>query len=125
MQRNSIYQSTLGKLITAHYEQKSLVSPYKISSYPSKFMMIFFTHRPQIMLFYLCTKMTLFSHFTPLLHKPYDLPVNKPGFYFLMVHHCKTTFHFCTFSLITARFVHHYTLKQALLSISHYLYGNR
>src|SRR6218665_974587 len=32
-----------------------------------------------------------------------------------MVHHYKTTFHHCTFSFITAHFVHQCTLKQALL----------
>jgi len=33
-----------------------------------------------------------------------------------MVHHYKkTAFHHCTFSFIAAHFVHHCTLKQALL----------
>src|SRR6218665_968120 len=36
-------------------------------------------------------------------------------FIFFIIHHCKTAFHHCTFSFITAHFVHHCMLKQALL----------
>ena len=36
--------------------------------------------------------------------------------YFFLIHHC-TAFHHSTFSFITAHFVHHCTLKQALIHI--------
>jgi len=41
------------------------------------------------------------------------LSANKSGFHFFVVHHYKTAFHHCTFSFITAHFMHHCTLKQA------------
>jgi len=45
------------------------------------------------------------------------IPLTKSAvssFYIFIIHHCKTPFHHCPFSVITAHFVHHCTLKQAL-----------
>src|SRR6218665_3639072 len=60
--------------------------------------MTIFSHRPQIVVFF------SLSYFPP----------RHPLFLYFIT--AKTAFHNCTFSFITAHFVHHCTLKQALLT---------
>src|SRR6218665_4218963 len=57
-------------------------------------------------------QMTFISRFTPLLFLYFY--VGLPVFHLFIIHLYKTEFHYCTLSFITAHFVHHCTLKQAL-----------
>ena len=76
-------------------------SPLMISSLKASHD-LFVSHRPQIVVVFI-----LFPTFHP---------KHLLFLYILVIHHCKTPFHHCTFSFITAHFVHHCTLKQAMRS---------
>ena len=87
----------------------------KFSFYPPEFLMTFFqSFTTKIAIYYsqLC-EINLVLHQTSILS-------NMSRFYFIMIFiTAKTVFHHCTVSFITARFVHHCTLKQALHSRMH------
>jgi len=51
-----------------------------------------------------------------------DLPDKSLPFISSWFFAAKTAFHHCTFSIITAHFMHHCTLKQALIVLYLYIY---